>query len=184
MARALEVPMYRLLHDGEPPASLRKLKPPKDDEWGEHRSRSGLPLQIAQATYENGAGRPENSCCTMAPKSGEKLARTVPRPQRRPHAPLSDRADADNSAACCCVSCQKEPIDTRAFDERAIREADGATLKAAQANDVNGAVCQLRGMMPPGSHPTHPLVHGQSRHQVRMGQADGQPRVHHRLADQ
>ena len=34
MARALEVPMYRLFHDGEAPAALRKLKPPKDDEFG------------------------------------------------------------------------------------------------------------------------------------------------------
>jgi transcriptional regulator with XRE-family HTH domain len=35
MARALEVPMYRLFHDGEVPASLTKLKPPKnDDEFG------------------------------------------------------------------------------------------------------------------------------------------------------
>ncbi len=34
MARALEVPMYRLFHDGEAPASLRKLKSPKDDEFG------------------------------------------------------------------------------------------------------------------------------------------------------
>ena len=34
MARALEVPMYRLFHDGEAPASLRKIKPPKDDEFG------------------------------------------------------------------------------------------------------------------------------------------------------
>jgi transcriptional regulator with XRE-family HTH domain len=34
MARALELPMYRLFHDGEAPASLSKLKPPKDDEWG------------------------------------------------------------------------------------------------------------------------------------------------------
>jgi len=33
MARALEVPLYRLFHDGEAPASLRKLKPP-DDEFG------------------------------------------------------------------------------------------------------------------------------------------------------
>jgi transcriptional regulator with XRE-family HTH domain len=32
MARALEVPMYRLFHDGEVPASLSKLKPPKDDD--------------------------------------------------------------------------------------------------------------------------------------------------------
>src|SRR6202022_624028 len=35
MARALEVPMYRLFHDGEVPASLTKLQPPKnDDEFG------------------------------------------------------------------------------------------------------------------------------------------------------
>jgi transcriptional regulator with XRE-family HTH domain len=35
MARALEVPMYRLFHDGEVPASLSKLKAPKgDDEFG------------------------------------------------------------------------------------------------------------------------------------------------------
>jgi transcriptional regulator with XRE-family HTH domain len=34
MARALEVPMYRLFHDGEVPATLHKLKPPKDDDFG------------------------------------------------------------------------------------------------------------------------------------------------------
>ena len=34
MARALEVPMYRLFHDGEVGASVRKLTPAKDDEWG------------------------------------------------------------------------------------------------------------------------------------------------------
>jgi len=34
MARALEVPMYRLFHDGEVPASLSKPKPSKDDEFG------------------------------------------------------------------------------------------------------------------------------------------------------
>jgi len=34
MARALEVPMYRLFHDGEVGASIQKLRPPKDDEWG------------------------------------------------------------------------------------------------------------------------------------------------------
>jgi transcriptional regulator with XRE-family HTH domain len=34
MARALEVPMYRLFYDGEAPTSLRKLKSPKDDEFG------------------------------------------------------------------------------------------------------------------------------------------------------
>ncbi|SRR5258706_3862150 len=34
MARALEVPMYRLFHDGEVSAGLSKLKPPKVDEFG------------------------------------------------------------------------------------------------------------------------------------------------------
>jgi transcriptional regulator with XRE-family HTH domain len=43
MARALEVPMYRLFYDGEVPASLSKLKPPKnDDEFG---------IRGAQADY-------------------------------------------------------------------------------------------------------------------------------------
>ena len=32
MARALEIPMYRLFHDGEVPAGLKQLKPPKDDD--------------------------------------------------------------------------------------------------------------------------------------------------------
>ncbi len=34
MARALEIPMYRLFHDGEVAASIHKLKPEKNDEWG------------------------------------------------------------------------------------------------------------------------------------------------------
>ena len=34
IARALEVPMYRLFHDGEVPAELSKVKPPKEDEFG------------------------------------------------------------------------------------------------------------------------------------------------------
>jgi transcriptional regulator with XRE-family HTH domain len=34
MARALELPMYRLFHDGEVPAGLNKMKPPKDHEFG------------------------------------------------------------------------------------------------------------------------------------------------------
>src|SRR5258707_1047385 len=34
MARSLEVPMYRLFHDGDVPAGLSKMKPPKDDEFG------------------------------------------------------------------------------------------------------------------------------------------------------
>jgi len=34
MARALEVPMYRLFHDGQVPAGLRKMKHPKEDKCG------------------------------------------------------------------------------------------------------------------------------------------------------
>lgn len=34
MARALELPMYRLFHEGEVGASIRKLEPAKDDEFG------------------------------------------------------------------------------------------------------------------------------------------------------
>ena len=34
MARALEVPMYRLFHDGDAPASFRKFKPRTDGEFG------------------------------------------------------------------------------------------------------------------------------------------------------
>ena len=64
-------------------------------------------------------------------------------------------------AACCCVSCQKEPIDTRAKDERAIRDADAATLKAAQANDVNGVVANYADdadWLPPNAS----IVHGKT----------------------
>jgi len=34
MARALEVPMYQLFHDGEASPAIRKLKPKNSDEWG------------------------------------------------------------------------------------------------------------------------------------------------------
>jgi uncharacterized protein (TIGR02246 family) len=43
-------------------------------------------------------------------------------------------------SVCFGCGCQRETADTRARDERAIREADAATLKAAQAKDVDGAV--------------------------------------------
>lgn len=41
MARALEVPMYRLFHDGEVPTGLRKTKPAKDDEFGSRGAEAG-----------------------------------------------------------------------------------------------------------------------------------------------
>jgi transcriptional regulator with XRE-family HTH domain len=52
MARALVVPMYRLFHQGEVPASLHKLKPPKGDEFGSKGSEadyfSKLPRLLAK----------------------------------------------------------------------------------------------------------------------------------------
>jgi transcriptional regulator with XRE-family HTH domain len=43
MARALEVPMYRLFHDGEVPSGLSKLRLPKEtnDEWGSTGTEAG-----------------------------------------------------------------------------------------------------------------------------------------------
>jgi uncharacterized protein (TIGR02246 family) len=71
-------------------------------------------------------------------------------------------------ASFFCASCKNEPPDTRALDERAIRAADAATLKAAQTNDVNGAVANYADdadWLPPNS----PIVH--SKAAIREGWA-------------
>src|ERR1700687_2928654 len=54
MARSLEVPMYRLFHDGEAPASLRKLKPPKEDEFGSTGSEADYFSQLRQLLAKMG----------------------------------------------------------------------------------------------------------------------------------
>ena len=62
-------------------------------------------------------------------------------------------------SVCFCCGCQREAVDTRAQDERAIREADAATLKAAQAKDVDGAVANYAedgSWLPPNA----PIVNG------------------------
>ena len=67
-----------------------------------------------------------------------------------------------------CSGCQQHPVDTRAQDERAIRDADAATLKAAQARDIDGAVANYAddaSWLPPNS----PMVTGKS--QIRTGWA-------------
>ena len=68
----------------------------------------------------------------------------------------------------CCASCKNEPPDTRALAERAIREADAATLKAAQSNEVDGAVANYADdadWLPPNA----PMVHGKTA--IRAGWA-------------
>lgn len=71
-------------------------------------------------------------------------------------------------SVCCCSGCQQEAVDTRAQDERAIREADAATLKAAQVNDVDGAVANYAddaSWLPPNA----PMVNGKTA--IRAGWA-------------
>ena len=53
MARALEVPMYQLFHDGEGPASVRKLKLPKvSEEWGSAGETSDYLSKPNRSTYQ------------------------------------------------------------------------------------------------------------------------------------
>lgn len=69
-------------------------------------------------------------------------------------------------SVCFCSGCQRETVDTRAQDERAIREADAATLKAAQAKDVDGAVANYAedgSWLPPNA----PMVNGKTA--IRAG---------------
>ena len=69
-------------------------------------------------------------------------------------------------SACFCSGCQREAVDTRAQDERAIREADAATLKAAQAKDVDSAVANYAedgSWLPPNA----PVVNGKTA--IRAG---------------
>jgi uncharacterized protein (TIGR02246 family) len=70
--------------------------------------------------------------------------------------------------AYLCCGCQREPVDTRAQDERAIREADAATLKAAQAKDVDGVAANYAedgSWLPPNA----PMVNGKAA--IRAGWA-------------
>jgi transcriptional regulator with XRE-family HTH domain len=76
MARALEVPLYRLFHDGEAPASLRKMKPPKDDEFGSTGEDAVYLSKTVQTSCENETQRPAILAAHGA-KSGKRLARTA-----------------------------------------------------------------------------------------------------------
>jgi uncharacterized protein (TIGR02246 family) len=69
-------------------------------------------------------------------------------------------------SVCFCSGCQRQTVDTRVQDERAIREADAATLKAAQAKDVDGAVASYAedgSWLPPNA----PMVNGKD--EIRAG---------------
>jgi len=68
MARALEVPMYQLFHDGEAPASVRKLKLPKDsEEWGSKVTKPVIFPNCASYLPEWDLTT-QTSCCTWPKK--------------------------------------------------------------------------------------------------------------------
>jgi transcriptional regulator with XRE-family HTH domain len=73
MARALEVPMYRQFHDGEAPASLRKLKSVNNDEWG---STGGEAVYLSKLRRLLAKMEPHDQqlLLHMAPKSRKRLA--------------------------------------------------------------------------------------------------------------
>jgi hypothetical protein len=55
LARALEVPMYQLFHDGEAAASVRKLKLPNDsEEWGTTGPTADYFAKLRRLLSENG----------------------------------------------------------------------------------------------------------------------------------
>jgi hypothetical protein len=65
--------MYRLFHDGELPAGLSTLKPPKDDEFGRKGAEAYYFSKLRrEATRENGTRRPE-IVAAHGPKSGKRL---------------------------------------------------------------------------------------------------------------
>jgi ketosteroid isomerase-like protein len=69
-------------------------------------------------------------------------------------------------SVCFFSGCQRETVDTRAQDERAIREADAVTLKAAQAKNVDSAVANYAddaSWLPPNA----PMVTGKA--DIRAG---------------
>jgi uncharacterized protein (TIGR02246 family) len=74
----------------------------------------------------------------------------------------------------CFYGCQRETADTRAQDEHAIREADAATLKAAQAKDVDGAVANYAddaSWLPPNA----PMVDGKASIRAGWSKLIGNP---------
>jgi len=67
-----------------------------------------------------------------------------------------------------CLGCGRSAPDTRPDDERAIRAADAATLKAAQAKDMDGVTANYAddaSWLPPNA----PIVTGKAA--IRAGRA-------------
>jgi transcriptional regulator with XRE-family HTH domain len=71
MARALEVPMYQLFHDGEAAASVRSLKLPKDsEEWGNKGDEANYVSKVRRLLAKMA---PDNQ--KLLPHMAQKVAR-------------------------------------------------------------------------------------------------------------
>jgi uncharacterized protein (TIGR02246 family) len=73
-----------------------------------------------------------------------------------------------------CSGCQQEAVDTRVQDERAIRQADAATLNAAQAKDVDGAIANYAddaSWLPPNA----PMLNGKAAIRAGWSKLIGSP---------
>jgi uncharacterized protein (TIGR02246 family) len=73
-----------------------------------------------------------------------------------------------------CSGCQQEAVDTRGQDERAIRQADAATLNAAQAKDVDGAIANYAddaSWLPPNA----PMLNGKAAIRAGWSKLIGSP---------
>ena len=73
LARALEVPMYQLFHDGEAAASVRSLKLPKDsEEWGNKGDEANYVSKLRRLLAKMGPERPKPPYCIQM---AQKVAR-------------------------------------------------------------------------------------------------------------
>ena len=70
MARALEVSMYRLFHDGEVKASIHKLKPTEGDEWGNKGKEADYLSKLRRLLAKMEPGEPK-----IVAAYGPKVAR-------------------------------------------------------------------------------------------------------------
>src|SRR5260221_1625284 len=74
MARALEVPMYRLFHDGEVGASIRKLTPPTgSEEWGGKGKEADYLSKLRRLLAKMEPGD-QKIVAAHGPKNRERLA--------------------------------------------------------------------------------------------------------------
>jgi transcriptional regulator with XRE-family HTH domain len=77
MARALEVPMYQLFHDGEATESVRKGKLPKNsDEWGSTGSDADYLSKLCKLLAK--MEQDDQNSCRMSSKKSRSMLYRIP----------------------------------------------------------------------------------------------------------